>query len=249
MRLPGMTATGAAARRAIESVPRELARQGAPLIGRVAGLGAPDPQLAVRRYRALAAAYDRRTAAGHPYRRRSVLALAPEPGEVIVDVGCGTGLNFELVEACIGRRGRIVGVDASAEMIERARKRVREHGWRNVTLVNAGAADVELDELADGALLCGVHDVMRSPGALANVLRLLRPGGRIVAGGPKWVPWWRPGSVALNLSTRSANREYVTTFEGFDRPWSALERLVGELHVEEVLFGGGYIATGARARV
>jgi ubiquinone/menaquinone biosynthesis C-methylase UbiE len=243
-----MTATGAVARRAIGSLPRGLARQGAPLLGRVAGLGSPDAQLAIRRYGDLAAAYDRRTAAGSAYRRRSVLALAPAPGEVIVDVGCGTGLNFALVQEGIGRRGRLVGVDASAEMLERARARVRAEGWRNVTLIHAAAGDVEVDAPADGALLCGVHDVMRSPAALANVLRQLRSGGRIVAGGPKWAPWWRPGGMVLNLSTRSVNRDFVTTFEGFDRPWSALERLVGDLAVEEVMFGAGYIARGELPR-
>jgi hypothetical protein len=40
------------------------------------------------------------------------------------------------------------------------------------------------------------------------------------------------------------NRDYVTTLEGFDRPWSRLAELVPGLQVEEVYFGGGYIAWG-----
>ena len=100
--------------------------------------------------------------------------------------------------------------------------------------------------MADAALLCGVHDVMRSPAALANVLRHLREGGRILAGGAKWTPWRGSGAVSLNLSTWRLNRECVSTFEGFQRPWSHLEELVPDLDVLEVYFGGGYIASATR---
>jgi ubiquinone/menaquinone biosynthesis C-methylase UbiE len=240
---PGVATTTAAVR-AVGAVPRGLARRGAPLIGRLTGPAEPDADVSRERYRAIAAAYDERTAAGASYRRRSVLALAPRRGERIVDVGCGTGLNFALVEEGIGPGGTLIAVDASPEMLERAHARVRQNGWRNVVLVNAAADALELGDAADAALLCGVHDVMRSTPALANVLRQVRAGGRVVAGGPKWAPWWRPGSAALNLSTRAANRDYVTTFEGFDRPWSKLAELVEDVDVEEVLFGGGYIARG-----
>jgi SAM-dependent methyltransferase len=114
-----------------------------------------------------------------------------------------------------------------------------------VRLVQAAAENAELPTIsADAALLCGVHDVMRSRPALANVLRHLRDRGRVVAAGPKWAPWWQPGSVALNLSTWSVNRDYVTTFEGFDRPWSHLAGVVADLEVEAVYAGGGYIAAG-----
>jgi hypothetical protein len=43
------------------------------------------------------------------------------------------------------------------------------------------------------------------------------------------------------------NRDYVTTFEGFDRPWSHLVLSVPDLHVEDVYFGGGYVAWGTRS--
>ena len=55
------------------------------------------------------------------------------------------------------------------------------------------------------------------------------------------------GAVALNLWTWQLNRPYVTTFEGFDRPWSALAELLDGVEVEDVLFGGGFIAAGTRA--
>jgi hypothetical protein len=87
---------------------------------------------------------------------------------------------------------------------------------------------------------------MRSRAALANVLQHVREGGRIVAGGPKWAPWRSLGAVSLNLSTWRLNRNCVTTFEGFQRPWSRLADLVPDLDVKEVYFGGGYIASATR---
>jgi hypothetical protein len=52
----------------------------------------------------------------------------------------------------------------------------------------------------------------------------------------------------MNLKTWRMNRDCVTTFEGFTRPWSHLEPLVDNLVVDEVFSGGGYLASGIRPR-
>jgi hypothetical protein len=109
--------------------------------------------------------------------------------------------------------------------------------------VCASAEEVAIPATADAVMLCAVHDVMRSAAAVANVLRHVREGGRVVAGGAKWAPWRRSGGVSLNLSTWRLNRDCVSTFEGFRRPWSRLEELVPDLHVDEIYYGGGYIAS------
>jgi hypothetical protein len=74
----------------------------------------------------------------------------------------------------------------------------------------------------------------------------VRLGGRVVGAGPKWVPWWRPASLAFNSYAWLLNQYYVTTFEGFDAPWSHLGRLLPDLAVEELFFGAGFIAVGTR---
>ena len=237
----------------------DVLRSGAALgrgaAGRAAGLsrataaaalrpvaGAPDRALALARYRDVADRYDALTATGDPYRRRAVAALGLRPGETVIDVGCGTGLNFAALRAAVGPRGRLIGIEQCPEMLARAEERSRAAG-SGATLVEATAEDACVPVRADAALLCGTHDIVRSEGALRNVLRQVRPGGRVVAGGAKWAPWWRPGGAALNLWTWQVNRPYVTTFEGFDRPWSLLEDIVDDVEVDEVLAGGGYIAT------
>src|SRR3954451_4947741 len=195
MRGERLGAAGGAAWHALGTLPVGLARRGVPRAGRI-GTAAPDPLLARERYRAVARSYDVRTAAGMPYRRATVQRLAARPGELIIDVGCGTGLNFAQLEAVIGPRGRLIGIELCPQMLAAARARVQRHGWANVELIEGRAEDVELPvSTADAALFCGVHDVMRSPTAIENMLGHLRNDGRVVAGGPKWAPWWRPDGV------------------------------------------------------
>jgi SAM-dependent methyltransferase len=172
--------------------------------------------------------------------------LAPASGSVVLDVGCGTGLNFVGLEEAIGPRGRLIGIDLSSDMLSRAHERVQRHGWQNVTLLEAAGQDAAIPVAADAALLSAVHGILRAPAALANVVGHVRPGGRVVAAGPKWAPWWQPGSLALNSWAWLLNRRYVTTFEGFDAPWSHLDRLLPHLAVEELFFGTGFIAVGTR---
>jgi ubiquinone/menaquinone biosynthesis C-methylase UbiE len=205
---------------------------------------APDSAVAARLYRLQAPTYELLTAAATPWRERATAALGVRAGDTVVDVGCGSGLNLPHLQRRIGPSGRIVGVDLSAAMLARARRRVERAGWTNVRLVEATAEEASLPDGVDAVLLCAVHDVMRSPGALANVIGRLRGGGRVVAAGCKWAPWWSLQGVPLNLAAWAANAPFVTTFEGFAEPWSHLRELVPELRVEPVAAGCGYIAHG-----
>lgn len=196
-------------------------------------------------YRLHAPVYDVASAIGDEVRRQAVDALDLRPGEVVLDIGCGTGLNFAGIRDRIGPTGRLVGVDLSATMLARAHARVAHNGWENVTLVESPVGRLDLDVQADSALLCLVHDVMRCPAALERVVRHLRSGGRIVAAGAKWGPWWAP---AINVATWCLNRPYVATFEGFVQPWDQLERLVIDLRVQllSTYLGAAYLARATR---
>jgi SAM-dependent methyltransferase len=192
-------------------------------------------------YSSHARAYDRRTHAFDGFRQVIVEALQLRPGDVVLDVGCGTGRCFGMLVEKVGLHGRIVGIDASPEMVAVARDRVAHEGWENVTVLLSPAAEAEIPVSADAALFCAVHDILRSPEALHNVLASLRPGARVSAGGGKWAAFWM---VALNWRVRSVHAPYVASFEGFDRPWSHLERLIRDVDVRELAWGSGYVATG-----
>ncbi len=60
----------------------------------------------------------------YAYRRKAVAALKLQPGDTVVEIGCGTGLNFPLLQQAVGPEGRLIGVDLTDSMLEQARQRV-----------------------------------------------------------------------------------------------------------------------------
>jgi SAM-dependent methyltransferase len=188
-----------------------------------------------------ARSYDRDTGVFQPYRRAVVEALPLQPGQVVLDVGCGTGLCCGLIRDKVGPDGTVIGIEESPEMAAVARAHIAREGWRNVTVVQAPAEDVRLEGTADAALFCAVHDILQSPGALRNVMARLCPGAPVAAGGGKWAA---PLLVAVNSMIRALHAPYVRDFAGFDRPWRYLEQLVEDVQVREMAFGAGYVMTG-----
>ena len=188
-----------------------------------------------------ARSYGRDTSAFQQYREAIVEALPLGPGQVVLDVGCGTGLCCGLLRDKVGAQGAVVGIEESPEMATVAREHIAAEGWRNVTVMQSRAEDAEIALAADAALFCAVHDILQSPDALRNVMGCLRPGAWVAAGGGKWAP---PVMLAVNMQVRMLHRPYVRSFEGFDRPWNHLEQLMEGIHVDEMAFGSGYIVTG-----
>ena len=205
----------------------------------------PDRTAALAQYRRRARVYDLELRPFEPIRRRAIAWLGLVPGDTVLDVGCGTGMSFELLQRRVGPTGRIVGIEQSPEMIERARERVRRHGWTNVTLVNAPVEDAKVRARADAALFHFTHDILRQPRALANVLRRLKPGAAVVAAGLQWA---RPWAVPTNLAVLVAALHSVTSLEGLHRPWDQLAGFLDDLQLERSLLGGVFIARGTRRR-
>lgn len=206
--------------------------------------GAPDRRVALAQYRARAAVYDLELALLEPVRRRAIAALALEPGQTVLDVGCGTGLSLELLRAGVGPRGRIVGIEQSPEMLERARERVRRRRWRNVTLLCAPAEEARVACIADAALFHFTHDVLQRPEAVDNVLAHLRPGARVVASGLKWAGRLR---WPVNLLVLPAALRSVSSLQGLSAPWTGLARGLDDFEVTSVLLGGAFVARGRRS--
>jgi ubiquinone/menaquinone biosynthesis C-methylase UbiE len=201
----------------------------------------PDAAEAIAQYRRAAPGYDRHMRSYRRWQRRAIDALRLANGDTVIDVACGTGLNFPALEARIGGAGRILGVDLSSAMLELARGRVLAEGWDNVTLIEAPVEEAAL-ETADAALFSFTHDVLQSPRAVANVVAHLRPEACVSSVGAKYGARW---NVLVNLFVRRAARPYVTTFDGLDRPWRELERYTSGMPSKDLALGGAYIASGA----
>jgi demethylmenaquinone methyltransferase/2-methoxy-6-polyprenyl-1,4-benzoquinol methylase len=166
-----------------------------------------------------------------------------------VDLGCGTGLNFPLLERAIGREGRIIGVDITPGMLDRARRRIRASNWENVDVVQADLGEYSFPASVDGVISTyAITLAPRYDEAIRRAARALQPAGRMVILDLKrprnWPEWlirfgaWlnRPFGVTLDLSER--------------HPWESLKLHMREVSFTEHYFGGGYVAVAeARAQV
>jgi demethylmenaquinone methyltransferase/2-methoxy-6-polyprenyl-1,4-benzoquinol methylase len=192
-------------------------------------------------YRRHAAGYDASAARTMALRRRVIGLLALQPGEVVLDVGAGTGLSYEPLRQAVGPLGRVLAFEQSPEMFERAAARVAAQGFGNVWQVCASAEAVQLPAAPDALLFNYVHDITRTPEALANLVRQAKPGARIAVCGMKFFPWW---TGPLNLLAWAKNRPYNARAAELWRPWSLLEPLCADWRREGIHGGMGYVAWG-----
>ena len=108
-------------------------------------------------------------------------AIAPIPaGAVVVDIGCGAGMDLLLAARRAGPGGRAIGVDMTASMRARARAGAAACGLANVEVVEGNAtglpiADDSVDVVISNGVLNLVPDKMR---AVSEIARVLKPGGR-----------------------------------------------------------------------
>ncbi|HEY6420133.1 MAG TPA: methyltransferase domain-containing protein [Candidatus Binataceae bacterium] len=221
---------------------KSLSRRLAAFSGFVTGpKDSPDRDTALDQYRARAGVYDLELALFEPIRRHTVEQLALKRGDTVIDVGCGTGLSLPLLQERVGAGGRVIAVEQSPEMLGRASERARQNGWKNVTLLNSPVEDAAIPADAGAALFHFTHDILRTPAAIANIFRHLKPGARVAAAGLKWAPMW---AMPVNLFVWQAAMRSVTSLAGLRAPWSNLERFVPGLVVERMLGGGVYVARG-----
>jgi ubiquinone/menaquinone biosynthesis C-methylase UbiE len=114
---------------------------------------------------------------------RIVSLAGVQEGERVLDAGCGTGIFTVLLARAVGDGGRVYAADIEPEMLEECRARVAAAGRSNVTLTRSEESAVPLPAACvDLVFTCQLlHELHDPPAFLAEVQRLLAPGGRFVA--------------------------------------------------------------------
>lgn len=177
------------------------------------------------------------------YRKMAVRALDLKRGDTVVEIGCGTGLNFRFLRAAVGPEGKIVGVDLSADMLTAASERIQRNNWSNVELVQGDAATYQFPEGVDGILSTFAITL------IPEFDHVIQSGAKAMASGKRFVildfkkpdnwPMWlirffvflaRPFGVSLDLTPR--------------HPWESVDRRLTTLQFKEVYFGLLYVCVG-----
>lgn len=160
-------------------------------------------------------------------------------GSHVLDLGCGTGLNFAGLQRMVGPTGSITGVDASPQMLEQARRRADRSGWNNVTLVAADATALtgaDLGETPFDAALSTYALSLMSPwqAALDSMIAHTRKGGVVAV-----VDMQRPvgRAAAWTPLAKLACRLGGSDIEA--HPWTAMTPPLELLHSASVR--GGHI--------
>jgi len=164
-----------------------------------------------------------------------------QPGEVVLDLGSGRGLDAFRAAQRVGTGGRVVGVDMTPEMVWRAREDARRLGFAQVEF---RLAEIEALPLADASVdvvisNCVINLVPDKARAFAEAYRVLRPGGRLVVSD---IVRTRPRKTAATTDLK----RWAACVEGAEEESSYLERIrrAGFTRVE--IMGRGQGENGLR---
>lgn len=114
-------------------------------------------------------------------RKKSIDSLKLSDGSTVLDICCGTGLNFKLLKKYIGITGRVTGVDLTSKMIQIANSRCDKHKWTNVDFVNSNILDFKTETLYDCAIsTAAIGMIPEYDKAIDIVMDNLKKDGRFV---------------------------------------------------------------------
>jgi ubiquinone/menaquinone biosynthesis C-methylase UbiE len=189
---------------------------------------------------------------GYPQRAqrlRAVQSLGLRPGDSVVEIACGTGLNFSLIEQAIGPDGRIVGVDLTDAMLSQAQRRIETNGWSNISLVQADAAEFDFPTAVDAILSTyALTQVPECGDVIAHGAAALAHGGRWVVLDlkvPDNAPRWLTQLGSALMRPFGSIDEWIVR-----RPWEAIRAAMqdglADLAWTELFFGSAFLAAGSR---
>ena len=111
-----------------------------------------------------------------------ILDAAPKPGETLLDLGSGAGLDCFLAAKEVGPAGSVIGLDMTDEMLEKAERNRRNMGLQNVSFRKGEMENMPIEEGSVDVVIsnCVINLSPDKPAVFRESFRVLRPGGRFV---------------------------------------------------------------------
>jgi len=179
------------------------------------------------------------------YRKMAVSELTLEVGDTVIEIGCGTGLNFKYLIQSIGHAGQLIGVDLTDAMLEIAKSRIERSGWKNVQLVQSDAANYAFPSKTKGVISTfALTLVPEYETIIERAANSLVSGGKFVIldfKKPERWPLWvakigvaitKPFGVSLDLAER--------------KPWEVMNKYFKNVTMTDIYGGFVYIAVGIK---
>ena len=161
----------------------------------------------------------------------------------MVDLACGTGLNFQFLQSPITSEGRIIGVDLTDAMLDIAHRRARSAGWSNIEFIQADMAEYEFPAGIAGVLSTfAISLVPHFDQVIHRAAAALRRGGRMAILDIKTPQHW---PIWMARLTAWVNRPFGVTLKTTNRrPRESLQKHLQEICFREYFFGYLYLSVG-----
>jgi ubiquinone/menaquinone biosynthesis C-methylase UbiE len=150
--------------------------------------------------------------------QRTVERLGLSPGEIVLDVCCGSGASALPAAARVAPDGRVIGVDLSDRLIDLCRAKAAMRGLRNVEVRWGDMEHLDFPHGSFDAVVCvfGLFFADDMTSAASGLWRLVRPGGRLAI--TTWGPrMFEPGSGAFWEAVRAVRPDLHRTYAPWDR--------------------------------
>lgn len=174
---------------------------------------------------------------------QAIIELRLEPGDTVVDLGTGTGWNLPHLADAVGPQGRVIGVDISPGMLERARQRISEPSSRNIELIEADISTYQPPPQTNAVISTFAMEmrpddadiIQRLSAEIADDGRIATTGMRHPARWPEWL---------IRLGTQVVRIFGVSDAYRDHRPWEAIAACTTDSTYVESHAGVIYLAAG-----
>jgi len=182
------------------------------------------------------------------WRRKAISELNLNEGQVVVDLGCGTGLNFPYFEKLVGNSGRIIGVDISNSMLAMAKKRIKKNNWKNISLFLDDMANYKIPQGVDAIISTYSLGLSKSyDKVIQEAYHALKPDGKFV------VLDFKDDNFSLRARTflpfwLKCIKDYsaLTVYFGSTHSWKSVKNYFAKSQLQEFFGGLSYLSVGIK---